>query len=52
MANRGRNTNGSQFFITLHGAHKYLDHKHHVFGEVIEGIDILDKFDDVSTRDG
>ena len=42
MANKGKNTNGSQFFITLAPA-KYLDMKHVVFGEVVNGFEIIDK---------
>jgi peptidyl-prolyl cis-trans isomerase B (cyclophilin B) len=44
MANSGPNTNGCQFFITLAPQH-HLDGKHSVFGQLIEGTDVLDSLE-------
>lgn len=40
---------GSQFFITLADGIDYLDGKHAVFGHVVEGLDTLDKLNDIFT---
>jgi len=42
MANAGPNTNGSQFFVTV-AATPWLDKHHTVFGEVVEGYEVVEK---------
>lgn len=48
MANAGPNTGGSQFFINLVN-NNFLDAKHPAYGEVIEGIDVIDKIAKIQT---
>jgi len=55
MANAGKNTNGSQFFLTF-GAFPHLDGKHVVFGEVAQddtaSFDVIKKLEDIGSGSG
>ena len=47
MANKKENMNGSRFYMTLRDNISFLDKKHTIFGQVVEGLDVLEKINDV-----
>eukprot|EP00929_Paragymnodinium_shiwhaense_P021411 TRINITY_DN13970_c0_g1_i1.p1 TRINITY_DN13970_c0_g1~~TRINITY_DN13970_c0_g1_i1.p1 ORF type:complete len:354 (-),score=83.45 TRINITY_DN13970_c0_g1_i1:306-1367(-) len=51
MANSGKDTNGSQFFITTKAC-PHLDGKHVVFGRVVDGMEVLERMEEAGTPSG
>lgn len=51
MANAGKNTNGSQFFLTFAPC-PALNGKHVVFGQVVQGLEVLDRLEELGTTKG
>ena len=51
MANAGKNTNGSQFFLTFDKT-PWLDGKHVVFGELMEGQSLAKQMEKLGSQDG